>query len=126
DVTDTNHGEKAEPNDRFYRCKHGESSKVLRMTKAMRGSLNGLTGHLKTHAPDMFRFYEMLNGRAAPPSPEEIAVAEGEKPLQPGTSSSFTSLSVPRPGSGPWDQTKFEQLLVEWLVACDQPFQEVE
>lgn len=27
---------------------------------------------------------------------------------------------------GPWDQGKFERLLVEWLVACDQPFQEVE
>ncbi|KAJ6545471.1 hypothetical protein B0H19DRAFT_1075778 [Mycena capillaripes] len=26
---------------------------------------------------------------------------------------------------GPWDQTKFERLLVGWLVACDQPFQEV-
>jgi hypothetical protein len=27
---------------------------------------------------------------------------------------------------GPWDQGKFERLLVEWLVACDQPFQEVD
>lgn len=26
----------------------------------------------------------------------------------------------------PWDQEKFEQLLVEWIVACDQPFDEVE
>jgi hypothetical protein len=27
---------------------------------------------------------------------------------------------------GPWDQEKFEQLLIEWIVACDQPFDEVE
>ncbi|KAF8179736.1 hypothetical protein K438DRAFT_1768768 [Mycena galopus ATCC 62051] len=27
---------------------------------------------------------------------------------------------------GPWDQKEFERLLVEWLVASDQPFQEVE
>lgn len=27
---------------------------------------------------------------------------------------------------GPWDQAKFEQLLTEWIVACDQPFEEVE
>ena len=26
----------------------------------------------------------------------------------------------------PWDQDKFEQLLVNWMVACDQPFDEVE
>ena len=27
---------------------------------------------------------------------------------------------------GPWDQDKFEQLLTEWIVTCDQPFSEVE
>jgi len=27
---------------------------------------------------------------------------------------------------GPWDQAKFERLLTEWIVACDQPFSEVE
>jgi hypothetical protein len=27
---------------------------------------------------------------------------------------------------GPWDQETFEQLLTEWIVACDQPFDEVE
>ena len=27
---------------------------------------------------------------------------------------------------GPWDQAKFECLLMEWIVACDQPFDEVE
>jgi len=26
----------------------------------------------------------------------------------------------------PWDQDKFEQLLVNWMVTCDQPFDEVE
>ena len=25
----------------------------------------------------------------------------------------------------PWDQVKFERLLIEWLVASDQPFSEV-
>ena len=27
---------------------------------------------------------------------------------------------------GPWDQEKFEQLIAEWIVACDQPFDEVD
>ena len=26
----------------------------------------------------------------------------------------------------PWNQGNFEQLLIEWMVACDQPFEEVE
>ena len=26
---------------------------------------------------------------------------------------------------GPWDQEKFKQLLTEWVVACDQPFDAV-
>jgi hypothetical protein len=26
----------------------------------------------------------------------------------------------------PWDQGKFEQLIAEWIVACDQPFEEVD
>ena len=27
---------------------------------------------------------------------------------------------------GPWDQAKFERLLTEWIVACNQPFDGVE
>jgi len=27
---------------------------------------------------------------------------------------------------GEWDQGKFEELLLEWIIACDQPFDEVE
>jgi hypothetical protein len=27
---------------------------------------------------------------------------------------------------GPWDQENFEQYLTEWIIACDQPFDEVE
>ncbi len=25
-----------------------------------------------------------------------------------------------------WDQEKFEKLLAEWIIACDQPFEEVD
>ncbi|KAJ6565702.1 hypothetical protein B0H10DRAFT_1965559 [Mycena sp. CBHHK59/15] len=162
DVTETNHGEKGESTDDFYRCNHGESRKVLRMTKLMRGSLNGkavvsgflilglsttgLDQHLKSHAPDMCRFYEMLNSRdrSIRPSDEEIEIARGEKKF--ATRDEFLEYlgrgesaaehrqqslreAFARSGekaAGPWDQAKFEELLVEWLVACDQPFQEVE
>jgi hypothetical protein len=27
---------------------------------------------------------------------------------------------------GDWNQARFEELLAQWLIACDQPFEEVE
>jgi len=45
-------------------------------TQVMR---SGLNAHLKTHAPDMFRFYSILNARKSKPTAEEIGVAEGTK-----------------------------------------------
>ncbi|KAJ7741768.1 hypothetical protein DFH07DRAFT_964814 [Mycena maculata] len=42
-VTGTNHG-RTSVKDKFYHCLHGE--KVLKISKAMHSSLNGLTGHL--------------------------------------------------------------------------------
>ena len=38
---------------------------------------------------------------------------------------SLEILTVSR-NQDPWDQAKFEHLLTEWIVACDQPFDEVE
>jgi hypothetical protein len=38
----------------------------------------------------------------------------------------YWRLMIWRIQQGPWDQEKFEQLLTEWIVACDQPFDEVE
>jgi hypothetical protein len=39
-------------------------------------------------------------------------------------SSNFTLLLIS--AQGPWDQEKFEQLIAEWVVSCDQPFEEVD
>ncbi|KAI0282623.1 hypothetical protein BC826DRAFT_974203 [Russula brevipes] len=39
----------------------------------------------------------------------------------------FTTLdSSMAHSTGAWDQEKFEQVLTEWIIACDQPFNEVE
>ncbi|KAJ7848269.1 hypothetical protein B0H14DRAFT_2583118 [Mycena olivaceomarginata] len=67
--------------DRFFRCRHGDSKKELKMTKAGKGSFTGLIGHMKTHAPDMYRFYEILNGKykIVGLTEQEIAIAEGRK-----------------------------------------------
>ncbi|KAJ7798905.1 hypothetical protein B0H14DRAFT_2617540 [Mycena olivaceomarginata] len=41
-VTDHNFSKEIHVGDKFYRCRHGKPKDVLRMTTAMRGSLNGL------------------------------------------------------------------------------------
>jgi hypothetical protein len=38
----------------------------------------------------------------------------------------YLRLMIWRIQQGPWDQEKFEQVLTEWIVACDQLFDEVE
>ncbi|KAJ6501684.1 hypothetical protein C8R47DRAFT_1067971 [Mycena vitilis] len=96
-------------------------------------SLTGLIGHLKTHAPDMLRFYEILNGKykTAGLTEEEIEIAEGRRVFQDRKDlmqflSRYTgdhrqqtlreSLErVAEKNVGPWDQGKFERLLVECL-----------
>ncbi|KAK6981508.1 Transposase-like protein, partial [Favolaschia claudopus] len=144
-ITKKDHGQKAIKGDKFFKCFHGESPrKVLKITVAMRSSLNGLTGHLKGAAPDMFRLYEILKDRKTPATAEEADIASGKKQFAKREDllayldkiSSATTLNqqtireafarAQETKLGPWDQAKFERLLVEWLVACDQPFSEVE
>jgi len=40
--------------------------------------------------------------------------------------SSFSSFITYYSLQGPWDQERFEQLVMEWVIACDQPFEEVQ
>jgi len=40
--------------------------------------------------------------------------------------SGFVLLATYDLRQGPWDQEKFEQVLMEWVIACDQLFEEVE
>ena len=91
-----------------------------------------------------------------PVTGKEIELASGKKVLDPGTARVyFNDLEIASeniraafekqainaaviviclivlvrsltPFQEPWDQEKFEQLLAEWIVACDQPFEEVE
>ncbi|KAJ6522626.1 hypothetical protein B0H10DRAFT_1667548, partial [Mycena sp. CBHHK59/15] len=134
DVTETNHGKPAEKGDKFYRCYHGESKSILKMSKAMRNCLNGLTGHLKSHAKDMYQLFEILKARKTPATSEEIEIAQGRKTFEKRADllkfiASFYLCFFERQNDsvqGDWDQAEFEKLLVEWLVGCDQPFQEVE
>ncbi|SJL11777.1 uncharacterized protein ARMOST_15186 [Armillaria ostoyae] len=130
-------GSSGSPGDRHYKCYHG-NRKVLTITKAMWSSLNGLIGHLK-HFPVMYRLYEVLHQRPEPPTSEEEDIASGKCVLEKDASREYLSQlekasknivkaleKQAAKAVGDWDQAKFERLLLEWIVACDQPFEEVE
>ncbi|KAI0257244.1 hypothetical protein BJV78DRAFT_21670 [Lactifluus subvellereus] len=97
----------------------------------MRGSINGLKCRLKRDAPLMYNLFEILEkkrGLGVKPTPEELLVASGQRTvdqlpyqlqeqLKQIGDLSETTQSKPVSRLGP------EQ---KWIVACDQPFDEVE
>ncbi|KAF8233226.1 hypothetical protein L208DRAFT_1267987, partial [Tricholoma matsutake] len=134
-------GQIGDPGDKHYRCCHG-NRKILTVTKLMKSNLNGLyatiIGHLK-HFPMMYRLYWVLKDWAEPPTAEEIGFASGKTVLDPKSDAEYLkkleaateniqkAFAMQEANAvGPWDQAKFECLLTEWIVACDQPFDEVE
>ncbi|KAG6893866.1 hypothetical protein C0992_008362, partial [Termitomyces sp. T32_za158] len=124
--------------DKYYRCLHG-SHKVLKVTEKMRYSTNGLVNHLKANVPVMYRFYENLHKRTAPPSSKEIEIAAGRKKLSLHQATTYVADLEKKTANiiealqqqaacakGAFDQGRFEELLAEWIVLCDQPFDEVD
>ncbi|KAF8812195.1 hypothetical protein BYT27DRAFT_7221221 [Phlegmacium glaucopus] len=120
-------GKAGNSGDRHYKCYHG-NWKVLTITKAMKSSLNG-------------DFYSLLKERPVddPITQEEISIASGKKKLNPGTATNYIKNLEAKLESirrafekqeaqalGDWDQARFEELLLKWVVACDQPFDKVE
>lgn len=132
-------GHHGTPGDKHYKCFHG-SRKVLTITKAVRSNLNGLIGHIKTHFPPMYRLFKALKNRLAPLTNEELLIAAGKKILDQDATSEFlkklersskTVIQVfneqnLKAADKAWDQKRFETLLTEWMVVCDQPFEEVD
>ncbi|KIL55008.1 hypothetical protein M378DRAFT_201131 [Amanita muscaria Koide BX008] len=132
--------------DTHYKCCHG-SRKTLTVTKAMKYSLNGLVGHLKNHFPAMYRLYEVLKARSEPPTAEELDIVTGRTKLDTSAAGAYVSklerassnimealqrqaaratLLAQKNLKGEFVQDDFENLLAEWIVACDQPFDEVD
>ncbi|KAK0234628.1 hypothetical protein EDD85DRAFT_955455 [Armillaria nabsnona] len=128
---------------KHYKCFHGKK-RVLTITRAMRSSLNGLISILKSASAPMHCFYLILKARLntnpqAIVSEEEIELAAGRKVLNLSQATEYIKkLKVAAENivhafekqaadaAGPWDQEKFKRLLAEWIVACDQPFEEVD
>ncbi|KAK0437090.1 uncharacterized protein EV420DRAFT_1487276 [Desarmillaria tabescens] len=98
----------------------------------------GLITHLKRHAPAMYQLYEIMKSCSDPPTEEEIQIASAQKVLDPKAAARYLEKLSKASGdldaaftceavqaAGAWDQKKFETLLIEWIIACDQPFEEV-
>ncbi|KAG1841278.1 hypothetical protein F4604DRAFT_1939544 [Suillus subluteus] len=81
-------GQAGDPGDKHYKCYLG-NRKVLTITRAMKSSLNGLIGHLKTHFPPMYRLYLILKSRGTPPTEDELKMAQGEKVLDPDAAAAY-------------------------------------
>ncbi|KAF8463579.1 hypothetical protein JB92DRAFT_3136431 [Gautieria morchelliformis] len=125
--------------DKHYRCYHGQR-KILTVTKKIKGSQNGLVTYLRTHFPEMHRLYETIKSRPEQrPTSKELQIAANTVPINSKTVQGYLRTLESKRGplsaafshqvaknEVPWDQDKFKRLLVEWQVACDQPFGEVE
>ncbi|KAG2033414.1 hypothetical protein BDR03DRAFT_872184 [Suillus americanus] len=131
-------GQAGDVGDKHYKCYLG-NHKVLTIMRAMKSSLNGLIGHLKTHFPPIYQLYLLLKSCGTPPTDDELRIAQGEKVLDPATAAQYlfqleqASVNIVNAFNnqvtkafGNWNQARFEELLAQWLVVCDQPFKEVE
>ncbi|KAF8235557.1 hypothetical protein L208DRAFT_1126290, partial [Tricholoma matsutake] len=115
-------GEVGNPGDKHYKCLHG-SMKVLTITKKMKYSLNG--DNLKAVLAPMYCLYLAMKEQLPDQiTMEEIAVASGNKVLDPGAVSEFlhkvesSNVTIRsafekqvESAAGPWNQEKFEDML---------------
>ncbi|KAH9160626.1 hypothetical protein EDB89DRAFT_871052 [Lactarius sanguifluus] len=131
-------GTPGDDGDVHYRCLHG-AHKVCTIKKSMRSNLNTLVNNLRVHVKSMYQLYCVLKDRDGPPTPDEIDIASTKRQLDGNAAAEYllkleqSSENIKKAFqdqrarvAGPWDQEKFEQLLTEWIIACDQPFDEVE
>ncbi|KAF8237017.1 hypothetical protein L208DRAFT_1249491, partial [Tricholoma matsutake] len=148
-VEENANGEASIPGDQHFKCLHG-TMKVLTIMKKMKYLLNGLTGNLKSTSAVMYCLYlAMKDCPSDQITVEEIDITSGKKVLDPGVAlkwfnklesanmdiwkafnkqvnhflSTYSGTEIPK---RPWNQEKFEDLLVKWIVAMDQPFYTVD
>ncbi|KAE9388732.1 hypothetical protein BT96DRAFT_1003910 [Gymnopus androsaceus JB14] len=97
-VTDTDHGVAGTADDKFYRCRHGESTKVLKVSKAMRFSTNGIGQFLglscNTVRQSLLDYGLAPSGANPFPSNTNDAEVEGDI-LNPAPSNAHTQEELP-------------------------------
>ncbi|KAH9069429.1 hypothetical protein EDB83DRAFT_2518582 [Lactarius deliciosus] len=128
------------PGDKHFKCYHG-NRKIITLTKSMKYNLTTLVNHLKHSFPSMYKLFSILKDRSSDQhvTQEEMDVASGKKVLGLEKAKEWfdalehTSENLHQAfrkqeevAAGPWDQDKFEQLIAEWIVTCDQPFDKVD
>ncbi|KAJ7692729.1 hypothetical protein B0H17DRAFT_914150, partial [Mycena rosella] len=138
-VPKNSEGDTGKAGDKHYKCRHG-NRKIITITKLMRHNVGKLTTHLKNDLPIMYRLFLALYTRKdQPPTQGEIDLARGNVPadgeaakaylgkVENAASSILKSLErQAKKAQGDFDQEIFNNLLAEWIVACDQPFDAVE
>ncbi|KAF8812634.1 hypothetical protein BYT27DRAFT_7086466 [Phlegmacium glaucopus] len=132
-----NDGNLGNPGDKHYRCYHG-NHKIFTVSKAMNYSLHRMVGHIRSHFKPMHDLFLVMKIRDTP-TDDEILMASGKKVLD-GLRHTEYSKIIEAQATGikeafakqlaqttePWNQGNFERLLIEWMITCDQPFDEVE
>ncbi|KAF8485258.1 hypothetical protein DFH94DRAFT_792116 [Russula ochroleuca] len=119
--------------DVHYHCLHGVH-KVCTIKKSMRSNLNVLVNNLCIHIKPMYQLYCILKDWDKPPTPDEInsqldAKTEAEYLWKLEQSSQNIRKAFQDQKAcalGPFNQETFKQLLMEWIITCDQPFDKVE
>ncbi|KAF8477846.1 hypothetical protein DFH94DRAFT_694662 [Russula ochroleuca] len=95
-------------------------------------SLLVLVNYLHVHVKPMYQLYCILKDRDEPPTPDEIDVASAKRQLDATAKAEYlqklekSSQTIRKAfqdqqacALGPFDQEMFEQLLMEWIIACD-------
>ncbi|KAF5335031.1 hypothetical protein D9758_016187 [Tetrapyrgos nigripes] len=141
-------GVEGNPGNQHFFCLHS-NHKVFTVSKKMNACLHktyldasGLKHHLKSNSKHLYQFFEILQGskkRGVVWTKDDIEVAAGCKAFdqeftaaldaeidehQENIKDAFTKQR--EAALEPWNQERFEELLVKWLVASNQPFSEVE
>ncbi|KAK0197811.1 hypothetical protein F5146DRAFT_1130724 [Armillaria mellea] len=126
------------PGDKHYHCYHG-NHKIITILGTSCSNLTTLVNHLKHHFPAMQCLYTILHEHKESLTEEEIVIVRGTKVLNVKSTMNYlkklelASENIVQAfqqqtvqAVGEWDQVKFERLLLEWMIACDQPFEEME
>ncbi|KAF8472377.1 hypothetical protein DFH94DRAFT_636686 [Russula ochroleuca] len=127
-------GTPGDDGDVHYCCLHG-AHKVCTIKRSMQSNLNGVCSFFFCST---FLTDRDLN-RDEPLTHAEIDVASAKWQLDGNREHEFLEKLNRLSGNikkafqdqqaravGPWNQEKFEKALMEWIIACDQPFDEVE
>ncbi|KAK7013893.1 hypothetical protein R3P38DRAFT_3277656 [Favolaschia claudopus] len=107
---------------------------IITIPKASRSNLGKLIRHLKTNFLVIHHLYLALHMQSQPPTKEQVKLAKGVIPVDSEAAKEYlgkvemATLSIIKglEQQAKKDRSLFDTLFAEWMVTCDQPFDEVE